>query len=155
MAAAEAIDPTELPYGKRQYYAARAAAESASPEIAGVVESVSHAEQAAIEAAGYGDAEGWARTFGSAARANLLRCIFGNPFPFSLWLSHAILSWNDCTVLRIAEGVYDEEVFDRLPILADALLDADCDDEELIAHCRSAGPHVRGCWAVDLILGKS
>ena len=45
--------------------------------------------------------------------------------------------------------------FGRLPILADALLDAGCDNEELIAHCRSAGPHVRGCWAIDLILGKS
>jgi hypothetical protein len=42
----------------------------------------------------------------------------------------------------------------RLAILADALLDAGCDAEELIQHCRSAGPHVRGCWAVDLLLGK-
>jgi hypothetical protein len=41
-----------------------------------------------------------------------------------------------------------------MPILADALLDAGCDQEELLTHCRSAGPHVRGCWAIDLILGK-
>jgi hypothetical protein len=58
-------------------------------------------------------------------------------------------------VRRIAEGIYEERAFDRLPILADALLDAGCDNEELIAHSRSEGPHVRGCWAVDLILGKS
>jgi hypothetical protein len=44
--------------------------------------------------------------------------------------------------------------FHDLPILADALEDAGCDNEEIIAHCRSDGPHVRGCWVVDLILGK-
>jgi hypothetical protein len=54
----------------------------------------------------------------------------------------------------LAQAIYDERAFDRLPILADALLDAGCDNEELLAHLRSEGPHVRGCWAVDLILGK-
>jgi hypothetical protein len=49
------------------------------------------------------------------------------------------------------EGTLDSA---RLAILSDALLDAGCDNEELIAHCRSPEPHVRGCWAVDLILGK-
>jgi hypothetical protein len=64
-------------------------------------------------------------------------------------------------VRRIAEGVYEERRMPegtldtaRLAILADALLDAGCEDEALIQHCRSEGPHVRGCWAVDLILGK-
>jgi hypothetical protein len=66
-----------------------------------------------------------------------------------------VLTWNDGTVRRLAEAIYEERAFGRLPILADALLDAGCDNEELIAHCRSEGPHVRGCWAVDLILGKS
>jgi hypothetical protein len=56
---------------------------------------------------------------------------------------------------RIAEGIYDERAFDRLPILAHALLDAGCDAVELPAHCWSAGPHVRGCWVVDTILGKT
>jgi hypothetical protein len=41
-----------------------------------------------------------------------------------------------------------------LAILADALFDAGCDNEELLTHCRADGPHVRGCWAVDLILGR-
>jgi hypothetical protein len=67
----------------------------------------------------------------------------------------AVLAWNDGTVRKIAEGIYAERAFDRLPILADALLDAGCDNEELIAHCRGAGPHVRGCWVVDTILRKS
>ena len=65
------------------------------------------------------------------------------------------------TVPRIAQATYEERRMpegtldtSRLPILADALLDAGCDDEELIAHCRQPGPHVRRCWAIDLILGK-
>jgi hypothetical protein len=77
-------------------------------------------------------------------------------------LSPALLAWNDGTVTRIAQGVYEgrklpEGTLDnsRLAILADALLDAGCDNEELIAHCRSDGPHVRGCWAIDLILNRN
>ena len=88
-------------------------------------------------------------------QAVLLRCIFGNPFRPSPPLPAAVLAWNDCTVRRIAAGIYEERTFDRLPILADALLDAGCDGEDILAHCRGAGPHVRGCWAIDLILGKS
>ena len=69
-------------------------------------------------------------------------------------MSNAVLAWNDGTVRRITEGIYEERAFDRLPILHDALLDAGCDNEDILAHCRSAGPHVRGCWVIDLILGK-
>jgi biotin carboxyl carrier protein len=91
----------------------------------------------------------------------LLRCIFGNPFRPQTPLPPAVLAWNDGTVRRLAEGIYEERQLPagtldaaRLAILADALLDAGCDDEELIAHCRNEGPHVRGCWTIDLILGK-
>jgi hypothetical protein len=44
--------------------------------------------------------------------------------------------------------------FDRLPVLADALMDAGCDDEDILVHCRGEGPQVRGCWPVDLVLAK-
>jgi hypothetical protein len=91
----------------------------------------------------------------------LLRDIFGNPFRPSPPLPAAILAWNDGTIRRLAEGVYEERQMPggtldtaRLAVLADALLDAGCDDEELMRHCRSEGPHVRGCGALDLILGK-
>jgi hypothetical protein len=84
----------------------------------------------------------------------ILRDVFGNPFR-SVELSSDLRNWNDGTVPRIAQGIYDERAFDRLPILHDALLDAGCDDDDLIQHCRSEGPHVRGCWVVDLLLGKS
>jgi hypothetical protein len=97
-----------------------------------------------------------------AAQCHLLREVFGNPFRPSPPLAPSVLAWSDRTVPRLAQAIYEER---RLPegaldtaslaVLADALLDAGCEDEGLIAHWRSVGPHVRGCWAVDLILGKS
>jgi hypothetical protein len=54
----------------------------------------------------------------------------------------------------VAESIYEGRAFDRLPILADALEEAGCTDAYLLAHLRGPGPHVRGCWAVDLVLGK-
>jgi hypothetical protein len=53
----------------------------------------------------------------------------------------------------LAVGIYEERAFGRLPILHDALPDAGCNDEDILAHCRSEGPHVRGCWVIDQILG--
>jgi hypothetical protein len=88
------------------------------------------------------------------AQGNLIRDIFGNPFRPSPPLPPAVLAWGDGTVRRIADGIYKERAFDRLPILADALLDAGCDNEYLLAQLRSEGSHVRGCWALDLLLGK-
>jgi hypothetical protein len=82
----------------------------------------------------------------------LLRCIF-NPL-HSVSIDPAWLTWNDSTVQKLALAIYVERAFGRLPILADALEEAGCGDEELLAHCRGEGPHVRGCWAVDLILGR-
>jgi hypothetical protein len=87
-----------------------------------------------------------------AAQADLLRDIFGNPFrPVAL-----DPAWLTSDVLALAKGIYDEKAFDRTPILADALQDAGCDNDEVLAHCRDAQQvHVRGCWVVDLVLGKS
>jgi hypothetical protein len=84
-------------------------------------------------------------------QADLLRDIFGNPFRQPAALTPAILAWNDKTGPRVAQAIYQDRAFDRLPVLADALLEAGCDDEELLAHCRSEGPHALGCWAVDLL----
>ncbi|MFO0822610.1 MAG: hypothetical protein U0792_05725 [Gemmataceae bacterium] len=84
------------------------------------------------------------------AQTQLLRCIFGNPF------RPAVLDpeWRTSTVVQLARGIYDDRDFDRLPILADALQDAGCDNPEVLNHCRQPGPHARGCWVVDLVLGK-
>jgi hypothetical protein len=83
----------------------------------------------------------------------LLLDIFGNPFRPAI-LDPYWLRWNDGAVPKIAQGIYAERAFDRLPILADALLDAGCDNEDILDHCRSDGPHVRGCWVIDIILNK-
>ena len=58
-------------------------------------------------------------------------------------------------MIKLAETIYDEEAFDRLPILADALEDAGCTDPAILDHCRKPGVHTRGCWVVDCILGKA
>jgi hypothetical protein len=77
--------------------------------------------------------------------------VFGNPFrPVAL-----DPSWLTSTVVQLAQGIYADRAFDRLPILADALQDAGCEHPDVLAHCRSDGPHVRGCWVADLLLGKS
>jgi hypothetical protein len=65
------------------------------------------------------------------------------------------LSWLTPTVVAIAAGIEADRAFDGLPILADALEEAGCDDAELLAHCRRNGPHARGCWVIDRILGRS
>jgi hypothetical protein len=100
--------------------------------------------RATAEAAGYGSDE-------SSAQADLLRDIFGNPFR-PVVLDPA---WLSSDVLALARGIYDERAFDRMPILADALQDAGCDNEDILTHCRDTSlTHVRGCWVVDLLLGK-
>jgi hypothetical protein len=70
------------------------------------------------------------------------------------YLDPAWLKWNDGTVLRLAQSIDDQRAFDRLPILADALEEAGCTNTDVLDHCRDAVKHVRGCWVVDLILGK-
>jgi hypothetical protein len=81
----------------------------------------------------------------------MLNDIAGNPFRPVEWQP----AWQTADVVGVARGIYDDRAFDRLPVLADALMDAGCADEQVLSHCSSAGPHVRGCWVVDLALGKS
>jgi hypothetical protein len=90
----------------------------------------------------------------TSAQCVLARDVFGNPFR-SVTLDPAWLAWNGSTVRHLAQAVYDGRAFDRLPVLADALEDAGCTDAVLLAHCRWPGPHVRGCWVLDLLLGKA
>jgi hypothetical protein len=80
----------------------------------------------------------------------LHRCIFGNPFrPVSF------PSWRTDTALSLARRMYDSHDFGAMPILADALQDAGCENEDILSHCRDVSTtHVRGCWVVDLVLGK-
>jgi hypothetical protein len=77
--------------------------------------------------------------------------VFANPFrPTAVepaWLTQ--------TVTALAQDIYDERAFERLPILADAVEEAGCTGAALLGHLRGSGAHVRGCWAVDLLLGKT
>jgi len=83
-------------------------------------------------------------------QCDMLREIFGNPFR-----SISITPWLTPDVLALARGIYEDGAFDRMPILADALQEAGCDNDDMLNHCRDAdATHVRGCWVVDLILGK-
>jgi hypothetical protein len=97
--------------------------------------------------------EAIARQRQHAAQANWLREIVGSPF-HTFTIDPSLLAWNDGTVVRIAQAIYDERAFDWMPILADALEDAGCDNADILRHCREPGEHVRGCWVVDLLLGK-
>lgn len=83
-------------------------------------------------------------------QASVLRCIFRNPFR-SVGVEG---SWLTSTVLTLARTMYDSRDFFAMPILADALQDAGCDNDDILSHCRQPGEHVRGCWVVDLVLGK-
>ncbi|WP_232069714.1 hypothetical protein [Gemmata massiliana] len=82
--------------------------------------------------------------------AILLRDIFGNPFR-PVAFSPA---WRTSIVVALAAQMYESRDFSTMPILADALQDAGCDNADMLDHCRGPGPHVRGCWVVDLVLGK-
>jgi hypothetical protein len=84
------------------------------------------------------------------AHVSMLRCLFGNPFHPTLFKTE----WRTSNVLELAQTIYEDRVFDHFPILGDALMDVGCEDEEILAHCRSTGTHVRGCWLLDLILRK-
>jgi hypothetical protein len=86
-----------------------------------------------------------------ALLAGVLREVFGNPFrPVAF-----DPAWRTSDVFLLARGVYEDRAFDRMPILADALQDAGCDSADILGHLRDTNAtHVRGCWALDLVLGK-
>jgi hypothetical protein len=96
-------------------------------------------------------AEGAAgRTAEWTRQSATIRCIFGNSFRYVSFYQE----WPTDTVLALANGMYESHDFSAMPILADALQDAGCDNIDILDHCRGPGPHVRGCWVVDLVLGK-
>jgi hypothetical protein len=93
-----------------------------------------------------------------AAHAHLLHCIFGNPFR-PLTVSPA---WQSPQVVALAQAAYEERELPagtldlaRLAVLADVLEEAGCTGADILNQCRQPGVHVRGCWVVDLLLGKS
>jgi hypothetical protein len=111
---------------------------------------------------------GWSEAKSAAQDAmrrelsGLLRDVIGH-FPFrQVRIDPACLAWNDGTVRKQAEAIYEERALPagtlddrRLSVLADALEEAGCGEPDVLGHCRQQGrQHVRGCWVVDLLLGK-
>jgi hypothetical protein len=85
-----------------------------------------------------------------AANCHLFRDIFGNPFQPVTFDK----AWRTDTAIVLAKQMYESRDFSAMPVLADALQDADCDNVDILSHCRGDGLHVRGCWVVDLVLGR-
>jgi hypothetical protein len=114
--------------------------------------------RAAAQAAAAAGREAWQAAWGVAdehqgGHPDTLRDVFGNPFrPASL--APAWLAWEGGTVGKLAQAIYEGRAFERLHVMADALEEAGCDNAGLLGHLRAPGRHVRGCWAVDLLLGK-
>jgi hypothetical protein len=140
--------PFQPPIQPQAWVLAARAALDATHDPVTAIESVT---RAALAVAAEWDDPRWAtEAAGPAARVTLIRDIFGNPFR-EVNVDPAWLRWNDSCISRIAQGIYDEGRFADLPILHDALLDAGCDDEAILAHCREPEVHVRGCWVLDLL----
>jgi hypothetical protein len=95
----------------------------------------------------------WAVSSEARTQCHLLRDILGNPFrPFTV--EPAWRHWNNNCAQRLAQEIYDSKRFEDLPILGDVLEDAGCTEPALLSHAREGGEHVRGCYVVDLVLGK-
>jgi len=91
----------------------------------------------------------------------LLRDTFGNPFRPPV-LDPSWLTWREGLVVKMAQDAYTDRLLpcgtldnSCLAVLADALEDAGCGDEDILRHCRRPGEHFRGCWVIDLLLGKA
>ncbi len=96
------------------------------------------------------DDQGETYRVGQAFKVAIFRDIAGNPFRRSFF----VRAWRTDTALALARQMYASRDFSAMPILADALQDAGCDSDDVLSHCRGPGPHVRGCWVIDLVLGK-
>ncbi len=112
----------------------------------------SYAARSVARVAGSRSSPEWgvARDLEGIAQRELIEDITGqtaSPFGF-----HP--EWRTSTAVSLASQMYESRDFSTMPILADALQDAGCDDADILGHCRGSGPHARGCWVVDLVLGK-
>ena len=116
--------------------------------------SIAHASLAASRAWALNEGEliqGESQQQRQAIHAIWLRDIFGNPFRPVAFSPE----WRTSTAVALAGQMYESRDFGAMPILADALQDAGCDSEDMLSHCRDENAtHVRGCWVVDLVLGK-
>lgn len=123
----------------RSVVAVRYDIDAAASDVAGIVHASQYSEVSfdGIEAEVQTD------------QADVLREMFGNPFRHVVFAP----SWRTSAVLALARSMYDSHDFTLAPVLADALEEAGCGDAQVLEHLRGGGPHVRGCWCVDGVLG--
>jgi hypothetical protein len=134
------------------YHAKSAAAAAATPDLRDLMLAggIAAAKAIAFHRSLHTQYDGHVAQAEWDAQARLVRDIFGNPFrPVTI-----NPAWRTSNVSALAQAIYADRAFDRLPILADALEDTGCDNADILNHCRQPGEHVRGCWVVDLVLGK-
>jgi hypothetical protein len=126
--------------------AAQAVFEATCPDA---LDAARGASALALRAMGHPGAA--ARLAGGEYLCDLLRDVFG-PLPFHpVAIPGSVLAWDDGLVLRLAQAVYDDRRWRNMLVLGDALRDAGCREAAVLAHCRSGGEHVRGCWVLDLV----
>jgi len=126
-----------------RFYDCRIAAE----EFAEEVERFKHKAGAGRD---HGSGVAHAKRQPGRSSSQVVREVFGNP------LRTVVLdpTWRPPEIVTLARLIYDTQTFDRLPVLADALEGTGCDNADILEHCRQRGTHVRGCWVVDLLLGR-
>jgi len=131
------------------YYAAARQAMEAAWNVPGLA-----VEVLVWRAGGYGTCDCQAiKKAEGVIQAGLLRDIFGNPFR-PVAIDPAWSRWQDGTIVRLAQAIYEDRTFDHLQVLADALEDAGCTDADILAHCRGPGQHVKGCYVGDALLER-
>jgi len=122
-----------------------------APAVLALALTMDNAQAAAVELCGP-----WAMALGVSptVMTAILRDIFHTPYR-GVVMRARWRRWNGGLVCKLAQTIYNDRAFDQLPILADALEEAGCNEVDILNHCRQPGEHVRGCWVVDLLLNKS
>ena len=92
----------------------------------------------------------WSGEWEEVVQARLLRCVLGNPFREVAFDP----AWRTPAALALAQAIDTERTFDRMPQLADLLVDAGCGQQDVLRHLREPGPHAGGCWVIDSLLGR-
>ena len=147
-----AVEGQSFAIGQGIYFAARTVFHAANPLALEAAATTTRCLFYAVVGAGGDDltARSAAGENARQFRISTLIDVFGNPFrPVTL-----NPAWRTPKVTTLAQTIYNDRAFDRMPELADALQEAGCDHQDLLSHCRGPGPHVKGCWVVDLLLGK-
>ncbi len=150
----EAIDTSPVPKGTEdegEYRMYRYWVDKSATKIASNGPDAHAAAEVAINLSPEFVPASYAQKREERALVAIVRDIFGNPYRPVVTNP----AWLTSDVVNLAKAIYDEQAFDRMVKLADSLKQVGCDQPDILAHCTGKGPHVRGCWVIDLLLGKN